>query len=798
MSETNKISILLEVVDKGSAELKKFSKGLDDIKGKLASLAAVGGFTLLVKSAIDAADEIGKAAQKIGISVESLSALSYAAKLADVSFEGLVGGMKKLSVAMTDALDPNSEMANAFKALGIKVTDTEGKMKTADAVFAEIATRFKEAPDGVSKTAIAMQIFGKAGAELIPLLNSGAEGLAEMRAEAEKLGVIYDKETTKSAEEFNDSLTRMGVAAGGLGLQIAKEILPTLNQLATSFVEARKNGGDFALFTEGVGIIFREVVKTASTVVGAIVAIGKGIGALAAAAMSVANGDFGGATDILKSWKEDTDKASIANEKFKKSIDDAAIASKNEKKATDDNGEAKKRDIDYRKKQTDETAKLNRQFDKIVEGLLKEKAGLENLTKVQEIERQIREGSYSKFTQQQQSRLLLIAAEIDATKELKKVIDSMSSGYGAAMSDVIGAFSTIDGLSDKNFTAVISLNALKKAGEGAAEAIAAVNSDSAIMGMSAKVDRGLNYARKFAESYATALNGDIELSDAQRKAMEKQLVALQQQIVAYETQKEVIDGMAAVSGNYHQALVNSVEQQRSLNIETEQWREYIGGARDQTEKLALAEENAFKWLSEGVISAKEFEAIMQKIDVSKIENAKKGMTDFDKKMVDVAKSFQDYIGNSFYDAMQGQFDWTFAGFKKLIDKMVAEALARKLATALFGDITKTGQVDSGSAGAGLLAGFIKMFGFRETGGDVQAGKPYIVGEKRAELFIPQTNGTILPSLDAAKGMSGGSNNLTVHIQAMDSQDVLRAMDSIKRPLAEMLNGTNRSYNLGAR
>jgi hypothetical protein len=114
---------------------------------------------------------------------------------------------------------------------------------------------------------------------------------------------------------------------------------------------------------------------------------------------------------------------------------------------------------------------------------------------------------------------------------------------------------------------------------------------------------------------------------------------------------------------------------------------------------------------------------------------------------------------------------------------------------LFGDITSGNSKSSGSGG--LIQSAFKSLGgmFKAEGGPVSGGSPYIVGEIGPELFIPSRSGTIIPNSDI--GTSGG-NNISFSITAMDSQDVIRAMDKIKRPLTEMLNGTNRTYNLGAR
>jgi hypothetical protein len=71
-----------------------------------------------------------------------------------------------------------------------------------------------------------------------------------------------------------------------------------------------------------------------------------------------------------------------------------------------------------------------------------------------------------------------------------------------------------------------------------------------------------------------------------------------------------------------------------------------------------------------------------------------------------------------------------------------------------------GMGGSGSDG-GLLGSLLgSVFGgFREGGGDVEAGKAYVVGEKRAELFIPGQSGTIAPSVG---GRAGGEIHVYVH------------------------------------
>lgn len=207
----------------------------------LAASLSVGAFAGFIKSAINAADEIGKMSQKVGVAVGDLSKLSYAAGLSDVSNEQLSVGLKQLSKNLIEATSGSKEQSAAFRALGVETQNTDGTMRKTIDVFRDISDKFAGMEDGSTKTAIAMKLFGKSGADLIPLLNSGAEGLQTMAIEAEKLGVVITEKTAKAAEEFNDNLTRLTAQSKGLGIEIANLALGPMNNLANKLVQISLN-----------------------------------------------------------------------------------------------------------------------------------------------------------------------------------------------------------------------------------------------------------------------------------------------------------------------------------------------------------------------------------------------------------------------------------------------------------------------------------------------------------------------------------------------------------------------------
>ena len=212
--------------------LKRFGS-----QAALALTAVTAALTAITKGAIDSADEVGKAAQKIGVAVRELSGLVYAGKLADATLDDLQTGFKGLNKAIAS----NSE---ALDRLGISNRNADGSLRSSYEVLLDIADAFEDAKDGAGKSAIAVELLGKSGANLIPLLNQGRKGIEAQVKEGEKLGVVFGEQLAKQAEEFNDNLTRMKAGLEGIGMSLANTVLPQLNLLIEKLSELKdKYGG---------------------------------------------------------------------------------------------------------------------------------------------------------------------------------------------------------------------------------------------------------------------------------------------------------------------------------------------------------------------------------------------------------------------------------------------------------------------------------------------------------------------------------------------------------------------------
>ena len=258
-----------------------------------------------VKAGAEAADQLDKLSQRAGIGVEDLQRLSYAARVSDVSNEELTKGLDKLSKSMAAGATGTGAQAEAFEKMGIKVLDGNGKLRATSDVLADVATRFKSYEDGAAKSALAQVLFGKSGAELIPFLNQGAEGLKSLGDEAERFGTILDENTIKQAAQFDEDLKRLAAGSSGLKQVLAAEMAPTLDVIAKQMLASSTEGGKLRQVIDGVASIFKVVAVAGTGVAGIFEYVGKTIGGAAAVMSALLSGNFAEAARINRTAGND-------------------------------------------------------------------------------------------------------------------------------------------------------------------------------------------------------------------------------------------------------------------------------------------------------------------------------------------------------------------------------------------------------------------------------------------------------------------------------------------------------------
>lgn len=218
------------------------------IKKGIAALVAfktVDIFKDMVQGTIDAASHLVDLAPQLGMSVEAVQQLGYAASQAGLEMDGLSTGMKILSKNAYAATHGSKEQKKVFKELGVTLKDAKGNLRGTDEILGDLAERFSKMPDGPEKTAMSMKVFGKSGATMIPFLNQGKAGINALKKEFVELGGQIDNGTAASMEELGDKQAKLGVAWQGMKNQIATALLPHLHKVADSIITWVKANKEF-------------------------------------------------------------------------------------------------------------------------------------------------------------------------------------------------------------------------------------------------------------------------------------------------------------------------------------------------------------------------------------------------------------------------------------------------------------------------------------------------------------------------------------------------------------------------
>jgi hypothetical protein len=280
MADAPEIKVKLTAEDTGvsaaikelTSQLKNLKKQQDETAGSGLSLKkafegivlAAGALELgrIGKEAFDSAIDIGKMADKTGLSTQTLSVFHHVAEEVAVSTEGVDKALIKAARSITEFQQGSGKAALSFKALGISQKDFIGLKP--DAMLALVTTRLGQMEKGFQKTTVTAAIFGqKAGTDIIPVANAIAgEGFDKITASVRKLGLLLDQDTTDSFRAAKASLQELSDAGKGMATQFEAGMLPAISDVGDALLEA--------LGDDGAGGAFKDMGKTAGTAIKAV------------------------------------------------------------------------------------------------------------------------------------------------------------------------------------------------------------------------------------------------------------------------------------------------------------------------------------------------------------------------------------------------------------------------------------------------------------------------------------------------------------------------------------------------
>lgn len=215
---------------KGLDAAEKGFVGLIDLSTKVVAGAAAIGAALvgLAFSAANVGDEAYAASLRVGLTVEQYQRLTFAAKQSNVSAGELEGGLRQVARSADTATRKGGETARAYALLGVKVTDSNGKLRSSGDILIDAAEGLKNVENGSQRAAIAQTLFGRSGQRLLPLLLEGKQGIEALMERADQLGFVLSEKDAKAGDELNDAMEELQLGIAGVSRRLGVQLIPAV------------------------------------------------------------------------------------------------------------------------------------------------------------------------------------------------------------------------------------------------------------------------------------------------------------------------------------------------------------------------------------------------------------------------------------------------------------------------------------------------------------------------------------------------------------------------------------------
>lgn len=245
-------------LEKADKAVDKTVDAFSGLGSAIAGAALVGGIYHFTQGLIELGSELDDQSNRLGISSDELQAWRFAAGQAGATAEEMGAAVKILTKNLAEAADGGAGAAE-FQKLGIKVKDSQGKVKDATSVIGELAEAVKKADTNTEKAGIALKFFGKGGLALLPMLRDGKEGVEALFKRFEELGGGLSKEFVKAADDAGDAQAELGIAMTSLKSKIGVQVLPIVTNLVHKLTDVaiwvRKVTGSTNTFRVLMGLV---------------------------------------------------------------------------------------------------------------------------------------------------------------------------------------------------------------------------------------------------------------------------------------------------------------------------------------------------------------------------------------------------------------------------------------------------------------------------------------------------------------------------------------------------------------
>lgn len=247
---TSSTSGLVSGANTAGNAMKKVQKDMAGMRGSLATLktiaigqvfAQIGGAAISAgrsliyfgQSTAEGIDALSKLSRRLGLTYGQMAGLKLAGDLAGVGVETIATAATKADVAFVSASNGSKEAIDKFTSLGLSMAELQ--KLSPDQRFAAIADAIAKLPTAAERSAAAIKLFGKSGAELLPLFEEGAGALQKAREQAEAFGLALSGAQGKEVEKMNDAFTLAYAAIQGIVTQVVANLAPAVSAIVEEF-----------------------------------------------------------------------------------------------------------------------------------------------------------------------------------------------------------------------------------------------------------------------------------------------------------------------------------------------------------------------------------------------------------------------------------------------------------------------------------------------------------------------------------------------------------------------------------
>lgn len=706
-------------------------------------------------------------AEKIGDTAVNISSLKTASDVSGTSLDTIAAASVKLTAALSKSDDEAKSVGAAINALGLNFD--KFKQQSPVEQLQSVARAFGEFADGSEKTAVAVSLFGKSGAELLGFLKEYAD---------EGLNAAYvTAEQAKAADDFSDAQAKLKSQIEQFLQVSAVSAIPLLTQVGDLFRSMGKEQQGAASATDivkgalnGLVVIFQTLTVVGSDIVFTFKGVGREIGAIAAQLAALANLDFAGFSAISDAVKDDSARARAELDRFQARV--MAIGQESQKfvdpRILGNPGTIAEQAAALRPKlnisglNQDKTPKGKKDNSAAQEAKAQLALDLEEIKKEQAALANTLSNSEKLISAQRSANLI---SESDYYAKKRELLQADTAAQESASQKEIARLQQ-ENLSGKdkidNDRKIIDAQArLAKVRENATanlQVLAIQEKDSLDSIARAYVD-----ARTAAQSYLDVTN----------RARQLELDSV---------------GKGTKARDFGQAIsqiTEKYEQQRQDLQRDNRNGKFAGRQQDYERELALLNE----FQAKSIASYTDYYEKLNDKQKSFSLGASEALQNYYDESQNVFKQTEEAVTNAFKGMEDALVEFVTTGkldFKSLVDSIIKDIARMVIKQQITGPLANMvngfigGDSKSGSSGslgggiASLFGAIFGAFGGRAIGGPVSAGQMYQVNEKGPgemfeaggkQWFMPGQDGTVKPTT----GEASGGAPITIYYQAQPGE-----------------------------